>query len=64
MQLVGRATAEDEFFRRVPFASRDRDVAKLAWLKSSEASVYGRLRGSLAGDESDEEFEASLATLR
>lgn len=61
---VARATPADEFFRRVPFAYRDRDSTKLARLKSGEASVYARLRGSLRGDESDEDFEAGLATLR
>ena len=61
---IARATQEDEFFRALPFATRDRDVAKLARLRPGEASVYARIKGSLAGDESDEEFEAALAALR
>ena len=61
---IARATPADEFFRRVRSAFRDRDATKLARLKPGEASVYARLRGSLAGNESDEDFEASLTTLR
>lgn len=61
---IAPATTDDEFFRRLPFAYRDRDFTKLARLKSGEASVYTRLRGALSGDDSDEEFEASLAALR
>jgi hypothetical protein len=61
---IARATAADEFFRRLPIASPERDFANLARLKPGEASVYARLRGAFAGDDSDEDYEASLATVR
>ena len=61
---IARAGSSDEFFRTIPLAKGIRDHAKLARLKPGEPSVYARLRGSLAGPESDEEFEAGLAELR
>lgn len=61
---IAIATGADEFFRKMPVAAGERDYARLARLKPGEPSVYARLRGSLAGDESDEDFEAGLAALR
>ena len=61
---VASASAQDEFFRGIPTGTVQRDYHKLARLKPGERSAYAQLRGSLAGDESDEEFEATVAALR
>jgi hypothetical protein len=58
------ASSQDEFFRGIPKGALQRDYHKLARLKAGEPSAYAQFRGSLAGDESDEEFEAALAALR
>jgi hypothetical protein len=61
---IAAASSQDEFFRRVPSAVVQRDYHKLVRLKAGEKSAYAQLRGSLSGDESDEEFDAALAALR
>jgi hypothetical protein len=61
---IARATAADDFFRRMPYATGKRDYAKLTRLKPGEQSAYARLRGTLCGDESDEEFETGLTVIR
>jgi hypothetical protein len=61
---IAPATSQDEFFRSIPTGTVQRDYHQLARLKPGEKSVYAQLRGSLAGDDSDEEFEAALAALR
>ena len=58
------ASSDDEFFRGIPTGTVQRDYHKLARLKVGDKSAYAQLRGSLTGEESDEEFEAALATLR
>ena len=58
------ASSKDEFFRRVPSAVGRRDYDKLARPKVGEKSAYAQLRGWLPGDESDEEFDAAVVTLR
>lgn len=61
---IAAASSQDEFFRRIPTGAVHRDYQKLARLKAGEESAYTQFRGSLSGDETDEEFEAALATLR
>ena len=61
---IAPATSQDEFFRSIPTGTVQRDYHQLARLKPGEKSVYAQLRGSLAGDDSDEEFDAALAALR
>lgn len=61
---IAAASSQDEFFRGVPTGTVQRDYHKLARLRVGEKSAYAQLRGSLAGEESDEEFEAALAALR
>jgi hypothetical protein len=61
---IAPASSQDEFFRRVPSAVVQRDYHKLARLKAGEKSAYAQLRGSLPGDEKDEEFDAAVAALR
>lgn len=61
---IAPASSQDEFFRRVPSAVVQRDYHKLARLKAGEKPAYAQLRGSLPGDESDEEFDAAVAALR
>jgi hypothetical protein len=61
---IAPASPNDEFFRAIPSAQKRRDYQKSARLKPGEPSVYARLRGSIPSEESDEEFEAALATLR
>jgi hypothetical protein len=61
---IAAASSQDEFFRRVPSAVAQRDYHKLARLKAGEKSAYAQLRGSLPGDETDEEFDAAVAALR
>jgi hypothetical protein len=58
------ASSQDEFFRGIPTGALQRDYYKLARPKAGERSAYAQLRGSFAGDEGDEEFEAALAALR
>jgi hypothetical protein len=61
---IAAASSRDEFFRRVPSAVVQRDYHKVARLKAGERSAYAQLRGSLPGDETDEEFDAAVASLR
>jgi hypothetical protein len=63
-EAIVPASAQDEFFRGIPTGVVQRDYHKLARLRAGEKSAYAQLRGSLAGGESDEEFQAALATLR
>jgi hypothetical protein len=61
---IAAASSQDEFFRQVPSAVIQRDYHKVARLKAGEKSAYAQLRGSLSGDETDEEFDAAVAALR
>lgn len=61
---VEHASARDDFFRQLPTASINKDYRNAARLTPGERSVYAQLRGALAGSETDEEFEAALASLR
>jgi hypothetical protein len=61
---IAAASSQDDFFRRVPSAAVQRDYHKVARLKAGEKSAYIQLRGSLSGDETDEEFDAAVAALR
>src|SRR5262249_28925500 len=61
---IGAASSQDECFRRIPSAAARRDYHKLARLKMGEKSAYVQVRGSLRGDESDEEFDAAVVALR
>jgi len=61
-EAIAPASTQDEFFRGIPTVQRD--YHKLAQLRAGEKCAYAQLRGSLAGGESDEEFQAALATLR
>jgi hypothetical protein len=63
-EAIAPASSQDEFFRGIPTGVVQRDYHKLARLRPGEKSAYAQLRGSLAGGESDEEFQAALATLR
>lgn len=57
-------TDSRQFFRRVPSAVVQRDYHKVARLRAGERSAYALLRGSLPGDETNEEFDAAVASLR
>jgi len=61
---IAAASSQDEFFRQVPSAAIQPDYHKVARLKAGEKSAYAQLRGSLSGDETDEEFDAAVAALR
>lgn len=61
---IAAASSQDEFFRQFPSAAIQRDYHKVARLKAGEKSAYAQLRGSLPGDETDEEFDAAVAALR
>ena len=61
---IAAASSQDEFFRRVPSAAVQPDYHKVARLRAGERSAYAQLRGSLPGDETDEEFDAAVASLR
>ena len=61
---IAAAQAQDEFFRRLPTGLVERDFRQAARLRPDESSAYARLFGSLPAEETDEEFEAALATLR
>jgi hypothetical protein len=63
-EAIAPASSRDEFFRGIPTGVVQGDYHKLARLRPGEKSGYAQLRGSLAGGESDEEFQAALATLR
>jgi hypothetical protein len=63
-EAIAPASSQDEFFRGIPTGVVQRDYHKRARLRPGEKSAYAQLRGSLAGGESDEEFQAALATLR
>lgn len=61
---IAQASTLDDFFRRVPRGTVERDYHKLARLKPGEKSAYAQLLGSIPAGESDEDFEAALAALR
>lgn len=64
--VIAPASAQEDFFRHVPHAPVAQDSPKLARLKPSERSAYTQLRGCMPAeaDESDEDFDAAVATLR
>jgi len=64
--LIASASAQQDFFRQVPYAPVARDYPKLARLKPNDRSAYRQLRGCMPAeaDESDEEFDAAVAALR
>lgn len=59
------ATAQDDFFRKLPVAVPiGHDYSTDARLRPGEKSAYATLKGSVPAEESDEDFIAALEALR
>jgi hypothetical protein len=60
---IALAGAPDEFFRQVPEALAAPDYSALARLRPGEKSPFGRILGSIPGEETNAEFAAAVETL-
>jgi len=58
------ASAQDDFFRKVPTATPVTDYQRIARLRPGEESGYAAIRGIVPAEESDEDFIAALEALR
>lgn len=54
------ASTQDDFFRRLPVAIATPEYEAANRLRPGERSPYGRILGSISGEESDEEFAAAV----
>lgn len=57
---VALASRQDDFFRHVPEAQVETDLAKAARLRPSEKSIYTQILGRIPAEETDEEFAAAV----
>jgi hypothetical protein len=60
---IAFAGAQDEFFRQVPESLAGPDYSPLIRLRPGEKSPFGRILGSIPGEETDEEFAAAVEAL-